>query len=313
MHNNVHPLGNIDSLAPTPWKSLKKTKTTSISSSRGCCQRKLGTLSRHGLERNSKSHLTSAMSLKRPKFFQRLKVALVSRTPPRSQSPAEASSSEQPLPVGGSATAGQEAKDTTASIPTLESSLATESPIAPFLHTRQISSNGSPAPLSVVNHPHSSTSQGSGRPADDQPENVLEKDQALAERAKQKDLWEEAYKHLTSEKCDLVAQYEKILALEECEEEKSIQTAQNIYDQGVQPGITHSRSRLTTLAKKKLASLDESRLTINLGSKTLKFKEGVDPVVKVLIAAKDLVSGAVVSDPHAALAWTGVCILLPVC
>jgi hypothetical protein len=142
---------------------------------------------------------------------------------------------------------------------------------------------------------------------------VLEKDQALAETAKPRDLWKEAYERLAGDKSGLIAQYEKILALEECEEEKSTQTDQNSHDQSSQPRIAHSRTRLTTLAKKKLDSLDESRLTIKLGSRTLKFKDGVDPVVKVLISAKDFVSGAVASEPHAALAWTGVCILLPVC
>jgi hypothetical protein len=142
---------------------------------------------------------------------------------------------------------------------------------------------------------------------------VLEKDQTLAETTKPRDLWEEAYERLARDNSGLVAQYEKILALEECGEEKSSQTAQNIHDEASQLRITHSRTRLTTLVKKKLASLDESRLTIKLGSRTLKFKDGVDPVVKVLVAARDFVSGAVVSEPHAALAWTGVCILLPVC
>jgi hypothetical protein len=59
--------------------------------------------------------------------------------------------------------------------------------------------------------------------------------------------------------------------------------------------------------------LDESRLTIKLGSKTVKFKDGIDPVVKVLIATKDIVLGAVALESHAALAWVVVCILMPVC
>jgi hypothetical protein len=253
------------------------------------------------------------MSSKRPKLFQKLKVALVSRTPPRSRSPAEASSSEQPPLVGRSATTGQEANDTNSSIPTLELSSVTESTTTSSPHTGQIPSNGSPAPLSVVNHPHSSTSQGGGGPADEQPEHVLEKDEALVETPKPRDLWEEAYKRLTSEKSGLIPQYEKILALEECEENNLNETAQNIHEHALKRGIIHSTTRLTTLAKKKLASLDESRLTIKLGPRTLKIKDGVDPVVKVLIAAKDFVSKAAASESHAALAWAGVCILLPVC
>jgi hypothetical protein len=253
------------------------------------------------------------MSSKRPKFFQKLKVALVSRTPPRSRSPAEASSSEQPPFVGRSAAIGQEANDTTASNPTLDSSLDTESTSAPSPHTRQIPSNGSAAPLSVTSHPHSSTIQGGGGPADEQPEHLLEKDEALAETTKPRDLWEEAYQRLASDKFGLVAQYEKILAIEECEERRPSETTQNIHEHTLKPGITHSRTRLAALAKGKLASLDESRLEIQLGPRTVKVKDAVDHIITIMIAAKDAVSGAVASEPHAALAWIGVCMLMPVC
>lgn len=39
---------------------------------------------------------------------------------------------------------------------------------------------------------------------------------------------------------------------------------------------------------------------------------GFDQAVKVVVAAKEFVSSAVSSEPHAALAWAGVCIFLPV-
>jgi hypothetical protein len=54
---------------------------------------------------------------------------------------------------------------------------------------------------------------------------VLEKDQELAGKTKPRDLWKEAYERLGKDKSGLVGQYEKILALEECEEEKSGQNA----------------------------------------------------------------------------------------
>ncbi len=37
-----------------------------------------------------------------------------------------------------------------------------------------------------------------------------------------------------------------------------------------------------------------------------------DKAVKIVVAAKDFVSSAVSSEPHAALAWAGVCVFLPV-
>jgi ADP-ribose pyrophosphatase YjhB (NUDIX family) len=240
------------------------------------------------------------MSLRRPKFFQKLKVALVSRTgTPRSRSPAESTSSKQRPLVGRSAITGQEAYDTTASNPTLDAPLDTESTSALSPHTRQIPSNGSSAHV-VNNHP--STSQDGGGSADEQPEHVLENNHSLAETARRRDLWEEAYKRLAREKFGLVAQYEKILAIEEHEERRPRETVQNIHEHALKPGITHSRTRLAALAKGKLASLDESRLEVQLGSRTVKVKDGVDHIITIIIAAKDAVSGAVASEPHAALA-----------
>lgn len=39
---------------------------------------------------------------------------------------------------------------------------------------------------------------------------------------------------------------------------------------------------------------------------------GFDQAVKIVVAAKEFVSSAVSSEPHAALAWAGVCVFLPV-
>ena len=40
--------------------------------------------------------------------------------------------------------------------------------------------------------------------------------------------------------------------------------------------------------------------------------EQFDKFIRIVIFAKDFVSSAVNAEPHAALAWTGVCVLLPV-
>lgn len=69
---------------------------------------------------------------------------------------------------------------------------------------------------------------------------------------------------------------------------------------------------MTALAKKKLSQVDESRLKISMGSKTIVVKDAVHHALTVVLAAKDFVSAALTSQPIAALAWTGVCVLLPV-
>lgn len=121
------------------------------------------------------------------------------------------------------------------------------------------------------------------------------------------DIWELAYQHLSKENPGLVKHYEEILAQEEAD-----QTYPSSQNEVSQSNISHSISRLTTLASKKLAGLDDSRLKIRLRSRTLVIKDGVDQLLTIVIAAKDFVSGAVALEPHGAIAWAGVCVLLPV-
>ena len=107
----------------------------------------------------------------------------------------------------------------------------------------------------------------------------------------------------------LVEDYERILSLEEAatwtDELETTQSAP------VSIPLAHAHRRLADLASKKLSALDESRLKIWLGSKNVVLKDGVDQVVTIVGAAKDIVSSTLASDPHAALAWAGVCVLLP--
>jgi hypothetical protein len=127
----------------------------------------------------------------------------------------------------------------------------------------------------------------------------------VTDAAKKGGPWDEAYKSLTKDFPRLVEHYEAILAKEEEDEGGESEKRSAI-------GISHSESRLASLASKKLEAIDESRLRIRLGSKTIVVNDGVDQVLKVVIAAKEFVSGVVASEPHAALAWTGVCLVLPV-
>jgi hypothetical protein len=120
------------------------------------------------------------------------------------------------------------------------------------------------------------------------------------------DIWKLAYQRLSKEEPTLVKHYEQILTREEAESADSSAQVNTTHP------VTHSITRMTRLASKKLAALDDSRLKIRLRSKTFVVKDGVDQILTVVVAAKDFVSGAVASEPHAAIAWAGVCVLLPV-
>lgn len=69
---------------------------------------------------------------------------------------------------------------------------------------------------------------------------------------------------------------------------------------------------MAALVSKKLRDVEDSQWTLQLGDNSVVVREQVDRVAKVLIVTKDFISSAVSAEPHAALAWAGVCVLLPV-
>jgi hypothetical protein len=58
--------------------------------------------------------------------------------------------------------------------------------------------------------------------------------------------------------------------------------------------------------------MQNSRLKITVGGKEVIVKELVSKIVSVIISTKDFISSAVSAEPHAALAWAGVLVILPV-
>jgi hypothetical protein len=69
---------------------------------------------------------------------------------------------------------------------------------------------------------------------------------------------------------------------------------------------------MSALVQKKVDDMEQAQSKLRLGNKEIKLRPQVDRVVKVVIYAKDFVTSAVSADPHAALAWAGVCVFLPV-
>jgi len=66
---------------------------------------------------------------------------------------------------------------------------------------------------------------------------------------------------------------------------------------------TMSNRRLTMLAQKKLDIIEKERWNSNYFEKA----------IKIIIIEKDFIGSAVSLEPHGALAWAGVSLLLPVC
>ena len=114
---------------------------------------------------------------------------------------------------------------------------------------------------------------------------------------KSEDLWKQAYTKLELREPDLMRAYKLLLT--------PIRT--NLTDSSLSPEVVE------TIVKSKLEDREADQLVINLGKKPVKVREQGEKVVKFIIWSKDIVSQALSAQPYAALAWSGVSILLPVC
>ena len=69
---------------------------------------------------------------------------------------------------------------------------------------------------------------------------------------------------------------------------------------------------MSRVVQDKFQAVQEARSKFTVFSKEIIVREQFDRAVGAVIWAKDFITHAVSPDPHAALAWAGVCVLLPV-
>lgn len=122
------------------------------------------------------------------------------------------------------------------------------------------------------------------------------------------DLWDRAYELLRHDASTrkLVENYERVLLSELGISHNLPGLSSNIEDY-------NREKQLSSLVSKKLQVVEEARWKFHVGDRTVEVKPEIDRIIKAVLFAKDFISSAVSSEPHAALAWTGVCVLLPVC
>lgn len=128
---------------------------------------------------------------------------------------------------------------------------------------------------------------------------------SLTGKDQPEDLWDRAHKLLREDKStkQLLEKYETILA-SELEQVASPVTS-------VDWGSRVRSEQVSILIDKKLKDIEGESCKLQLGNQAVEVKAQVDKVVKTVIWAKDFVSTAVSADPHSALAWSGVSLLLP--
>lgn len=125
-------------------------------------------------------------------------------------------------------------------------------------------------------------------------------DVAAAEDGRQsKDLWMHAYEALKLRNPELVIAYERHLA-----------SADISHTSSASPSL--SPELIEAIVKKKLEDREAKRLVVRLGEEPIKVREQGEKVIKFIIWSNGFISAAVSAQPYAALAWSGVSILLPV-
>ncbi|OAX84576.1 hypothetical protein ACJ72_01054 [Emergomyces africanus] len=112
-------------------------------------------------------------------------------------------------------------------------------------------------------------------------------------------LWDEAYNELRKEDSKLVDAYERgLFAIQDLE-----QKAPEGEDREIQ---------LQNILNSKIQDIENSQMKISLNGKDVVIRDQVRKVVQSILSAKGYIGTLASTEPHAALAWTGVMILLPV-
>ena len=112
------------------------------------------------------------------------------------------------------------------------------------------------------------------------------------------DLWEHAYRALEARNQDLVKDYKSSLA--------ALNNSQTDCAQTSLPDLINS------IVRKRLQTDEENQLVIHLGEKPVNVRQKGEKVIKFILWSNSFISAAVSAQPYAALAWSGVSILLPV-
>ncbi|KAH8807393.1 hypothetical protein F5884DRAFT_341401 [Xylogone sp. PMI_703] len=114
-------------------------------------------------------------------------------------------------------------------------------------------------------------------------------------------LWDEAYDVLCRTEPSLIKAYERDLLSFQAEDKKEL-AGEAKWGLEVQ---------IQSLALSKIQDVENSPLKISVGQREIVVKEKIGKIVRGVLAAKDFIGSALSSEPHAALVWAGVAVVLP--
>ena len=125
-------------------------------------------------------------------------------------------------------------------------------------------------------------------------------------------LWNRAYQELKARDEKLIIKYEACLAHYDKKRLASTTQEPNEMEASIKASSEGSPNvQMRALLQAKIEDDEAAVWALHVGGSDVVVRHLVDKAVKIIVFAKDFVSAAVASEPHAALAWTGVCILLP--
>ena len=106
-------------------------------------------------------------------------------------------------------------------------------------------------------------------------------------------LWQQAYEKQKAEHPKLISTYEALI------------------DSATGSTPNQDSESMSKLIEAKLQEVEQRQWKVQIGGTSVKVREVVSKLVRAVIFAKEFITPAINTDPHAGLAWAGVCMLLP--
>ncbi|EPE06410.1 ankyrin repeat protein [Ophiostoma piceae UAMH 11346] len=164
--------------------------------------------------------------------------------------------------------------------------------------------------------PAESSTSGSNGIQEERSESDLGSLANIQESPATQSLWNRAYDALAKQNPDLVKEYEKLLA----KEEQMANSASNDEppaqpipprDATCGPDSLSRETQLETVIKQGLQRMEEAKATYTIAGHDFDLTDQITQAANLLLWAKDWIGAAVHASPEASIAWTGVCLILP--
>lgn len=136
-------------------------------------------------------------------------------------------------------------------------------------------------------------------PKSETPIPVSVNSQVDGDGSQSQDLWMRAYNALDRRDPELVAAYASHLT--------------PTYSSTTPTRRALSPELIEAVIETQMHDDEAKKLVFHLGTHSIKVREQGEKVIKFILWSNDIISAAVTAQPYAALAWSGVSVLLPVC